>query len=85
MRKAALILSLAFLAACIGVALSYRPWSRYLQQRQDTQKAVAEMRDAEERRAELLREEARYSSSLGREELARKHGYVRPGEAPVQR
>lgn len=76
-----------FIAAAIGagIALSMKPWQVYEVQRDKASSAVQEMREAEHNRAELTRQKARYESSLGREELARKMGYTMPGEQPAQK
>lgn len=71
------------LAVTVGVALSVKPWHLYLEQREKTDMAKAEMRDAERERAELMRQRARYESPVGREELARERGYRKPDERPL--
>lgn len=68
------------LAVAFGVLLSLKPWEQYREQRQETDEAVSQMRDAERERADLIRERMRYESPAGREQLARERGYRRPGE-----
>jgi hypothetical protein len=68
------------LAVLAGVALSLKPWQAYNQQRKIADQSASEMRSAEAHRAELLRKEAKAGSPIGREELAREQGYVKPGE-----
>ena len=45
--------------------------------------SIKEMRAAEDKKADLTRQRAKYESALGREELARKQGYRRPDETPI--
>lgn len=76
-----------FVAAAVatGVAFSRKPWEVYNEQRKLAAEQRVEMRESEARRAELLREEARVKSSVGREQLAREHGFLKPGEEPADR
>ncbi len=67
-------------AVAAGLALSAKPWRVYVSQKEKAQQAQQDMREAERNRASLTRMKARYESSVGREELARKQGYTRPGE-----
>jgi hypothetical protein len=71
------------LAIGAGLGLSYRPWAAYVDQREKADRHIAEMREAEHRREDLLRQKARYEPPLGREELARSKGYVKADEIPV--
>lgn len=82
-RKLAWHIVFALLAISIGVALSLRPWQLYLDQRERSQEATADMKAAERERADLIRERNRYESPVGREELARERGYHKPGERPL--
>lgn len=68
------------LAVAVGVFLSLKPWEQYREQRQETDEAVSQMKDAERERADLIRERMRYESPAGREQLARERGYRRAGE-----
>lgn len=79
-RKALLNVVVVVAALGTGLYLSRAPWKAYRQQRSLANAQMREMRDAERQRADLLHEEARVRSSVGREELARKAGFVRPGE-----
>ncbi|MFN3729663.1 MAG: hypothetical protein ACK4XJ_08135 [Fimbriimonadaceae bacterium] len=76
---------LLFLGAAIacGVLLSLKPWQVYAHERAKTNQMVSEMRDIEQRRAELLSQKARMESPTGREELAREAGYRRADEKPL--
>jgi hypothetical protein len=67
-----------------GVALSAKPWQVYKEQRLAADKEIAEMQKSEANRERLVREDAKYKSSLGREELARKEGYRKRGEVAVR-
>jgi len=67
-------------AIAAGVFVSLKPWQVYQKQSEDAKQRVREMRAAENHRDDLLRTEARLQSSIGREEQARKAGYLKPGE-----
>lgn len=69
-----------FWAIAAGVCISVKPWQVYQKQSEETKQRVKEMQDAESRRDQLLSKEARAESSIGREEQARKAGYIGPGE-----
>lgn len=85
MSRKAWMLTLV-LGIAVGAYLSRGPWEVYREQQARANSAVREMQGAEQRRAELTRLEAKYRSSVGREELAREKGYVKPNERPyVQR
>jgi len=79
------LFSFVFVAAAIGTGLylSRAPWIAYREQRVIADQQIKDMRASEKARADLVREEARYRSPLGREELARKRNYVHPGEIRV--
>lgn len=70
-------------AVAVGLALSAKPWQYYREQKKLAEAATQEMREAESKRTELVRQKAKYESALGREELARKQGYRRPDEQPL--
>jgi hypothetical protein len=74
-----------FVAAAIGtgVVLSLKPWKVYVEQRKMANEKVSEMQEAENSRAKLMEQKYRLESSTGREETARKYGYMKPGEQPV--
>lgn len=74
----------ALLAVACGVALSLRPWQLYREQRLRSNEAVQQMRQAEAEKVDLLRQEARFASPAGKEELARSRGYSRPGEVQLE-
>lgn len=82
-RKLAWHTLFALLAISIGIALSIRPWQLYRDQREKAQDAATEMKAAERDRADLIRTRNRYESPVGREELARERGYLKPGERPL--
>jgi len=72
------------LAIACGVALSLRPWQLYREQRLRSNEAVHQMRKAESDKVALLRQESRFASPAGKEELARSRGYSRPGEVQLE-
>jgi len=84
-RKAIAPILIALGGIALGAYLSRDTWQVYRAQRADANVANAKMREAERTRAELLRQEARLDSAAGREELARKNGYLKPGEVPIER
>jgi hypothetical protein len=67
-------------AIAAGVFLSVKPWQVYQKQNQEAKQRIHEMQDAESRRDQLLSKEGRAASSIGREEQARKAGYLGPNE-----
>lgn len=69
-------------ALVTGGLLSRHPWDVYRSQQQQVRQKHREMQEIEQRREDLLREEAEVRSSVGRERLARKAGFVNPGEVP---
>lgn len=71
---------IAVAAIGCGWYASKGPWKVLDRQRDRTTRQVGEMRKSEAEREQLLRQEAHYRSSVGREELARAQGFLRPGE-----
>ena len=87
MTKGALINGVIVgLAVLAGVAVSIRPWQVYQDQRKQADDQIVQMQESEKKYEELVREEARLRSSIGKEEAARGRGYLRQGEisAPKQ-
>lgn len=82
-RKATIPTLLILGGLVLGGYLSRDIWKVAWAQRADTAVANKQMRNAEQSRAELLRQEARMDSAAGREELARKNGYLKPGEVRI--
>ncbi len=82
-RKLAWSCLFVLLAIGTGVALSIKPWEAYRVQKKKADQAQAEMRSAEQEKAELVRQKARFESPIGKEELARERGYRKPNEQPV--
>jgi len=84
LRGKNLITGLVVLAAvATGIAMSGRTWQVWRDQREIADSQSTEMRESEANRERLLKEEARVKSAIGREELARKMGYVGKGEVPA--
>lgn len=71
-------------AVGVGIGLSIKPWQVYRLQRQQADRAGADMRAAEQERVDLTRKKAQYDSELGKEELARNEGYRLKDETPVE-
>jgi hypothetical protein len=77
--------SLWVLAAVgLGLFVAREPWRIHEQQEAKRDKALAELRKTQQAKAELLTDKARYGNSVGREELARERGYMRPNEKPLE-
>jgi hypothetical protein len=82
-KKAGLNALIVVLAVVTGIYASRKPWMVYREQQQRANEATREMNDAEKSREELQRQAASLDSPLGRETLARKIGYSKQGETPV--
>ncbi|MDR3690901.1 MAG: hypothetical protein P4L46_16095 [Fimbriimonas sp.] len=67
----------------VGIAVTMRPWTVYMKQKADSEKSIARMNVAEAHGIKLLEVEDRAQSSIGREEAARKAGYIGPNELPA--
>lgn len=83
-RRFAWVICVAIAAIATGLALSWRPWWDFREHEVKRQQAVAEKRAAQAERSELLGQKARIETPVGKEELARSRGYVRPGEVPLE-
>lgn len=70
------------LGVMIGIALSIKPWELLREERTQAADAKREMKHAEKERADLLRQQSKLDSAVGREELIRKRGYKRPSDTP---
>lgn len=73
---------LIVLGILTGVALSIKPWQKFREEQAQARTAKVEMKQVEREHAELLRQQAKLDSAVGREELARKRGYKSPSETP---
>ena len=67
-----------------GLYLSKKPWEVYREQRVKSDLISQDMQSAEHEREELMKEKAKMSSPLGREEKMREKNWRRPGETPVE-
>jgi len=83
-KRASLSVLALVVAVSAGVALSVKPWKDYNEQRAKRDIAVAEMRAAERERAAEIERYQRLQTPFGREEEARKLGYRRPDEKPIE-
>jgi hypothetical protein len=84
MLKSVLInLLLAVLAVGAGVVLSQRPWQVYRAQQNATDAQLHRMHLAENQQIADIQLHAKLDTSIGREELARKQGWKKPGEVPL--
>ena len=84
MRRFGFWTGLVLLAAVVGGALAYKPWSAYLEQRRITAEQNAAMNEAERKIAASESERARLESRAGKEEAARKQGFLKNGEKPLE-
>lgn len=75
---------LVLVAIAVGVIASLKPWQALQKQRKDAGHAKQEMKQAERKHAELLRERTQKDSPIGREEMAREQGFTKPGERPLE-
>lgn len=66
-----------------GLVLSQKPWIEWRRQLALTKEAESIMKQAEKDRANEARELAKRDSQIGREKIAREHGYRRPNEIPI--
>ena len=76
-------LGLVVAAIGAGVATGAGPWRLAERERHAVRRDAAEAGRAERLREEMVRKEATLRSPLGREALARKSGYLKPGEMPA--
>ena len=84
MQRKAIINTVVVLGAvAAGIFVSRRPWQVWQEQRRHTAEQVEEMRKSEKEREDLLRQDARLRSSIGKEELARSKGWMGPNEKPA--
>ena len=83
MKKLFWNLVLVCCAVGVGVGFSLRPWKIYASQKHSADTQMQAMRGAEKEHVKDLQLEAKIGTTLGREELARAHGYTAPGELPV--
>lgn len=83
-RREKWILAFAALGLAGGVLASLRPWQIYRQEAGQQAAAQTEMRKVQAEHKELLQQQAKLDSGLGREELARERGYRKPNEESWQ-
>ena len=84
LRKFGFGVLIVLVASALGFYLSREPWAAFAEERVKERETVDSMREIEKRRADLVRQRAKYSSSSGKEELARSRGFQRLGEEPVE-
>ena len=65
-----------------GVAMSIKPWEKFREEQAQARSAKVEMKQVEREHAELLRQQSKLDSAVGREQLARSRGYKKPAETP---
>lgn len=84
MSKAGWTLVIVTAAVGTGLYMSRKPWNEYQRQRQITKQAEADMRKAEQDRAEYVRQTALAQNPSGREAIARERGFRKPNEIAVE-
>ena len=80
MRKAVYWIVFVVAAIATGAYFGREPWAGYQIERAQAKRATERMRQAEAERAELMKQDAKYSSDAGKEQLLREKGYRRKGE-----
>lgn len=70
-------------ALCCGAYLAREPWQIYREQKAKANSAVAEAQANDRLHVDLLKNEAELKNPIGREKMARDHGYVKKGEVQV--
>lgn len=85
-KEARAIFNVLFIGAAVGTGLylSRGPWQMYRQQKSKADQAQGQMRAAEKEREQLTKENAHSDTPAGREEAARKAGFLKPGEQKVE-
>ena len=83
MKKAGYWIIFFVVAAIAGGYYAREPWIEYQEEKRLSEKAVEQMEMAEEERADLVKERAKYRGPAGKEQLLRENGYVREGEVPL--
>ena len=80
-----LVINLLLVVAAVGAGflLSQKPWQVFQSQRKATQAQLEQMREAEKQYVGDVQVRAKIGTSLGREELARKQGWRKPDEQPL--
>jgi hypothetical protein len=81
-KKLFIFCVLAFAGFAAGVVASAPRLRIWQQERNVAAVQVERMHQAEKQREELIRSEAQAATPLGKEALARGHGYLKPGESP---
>jgi hypothetical protein len=75
-------LTLVAVAICFGAYFARMPWEVYRQQRAKANQSLAEAQVNDIQRISLMKREAELKSPIGREKIAREHGYLHTGEKP---
>jgi hypothetical protein len=70
-------------AICCGAYFAREPWQVWRQQRAKANASIEQAETNDALHVGLLKRQAEMKSPIGREKMAREHGYVRQGETPV--
>jgi len=85
MKKAGYWILFVICAASVGAYMARDPWVDYQEEKRLSEKAVEQMEMAEDERADLVKQRAKYRGPAGKEQLLRENGYVREGEVPLNK
>lgn len=83
MKRPIIIILTITAAISTGLVLSKSSWDTRKTQRAEYQAKIAESREIESTRADLLKETAILESPYGKEQRARELGYRKPYEKPL--
>ena len=83
MRKITVFFLICVFAFAVAVFFNRENIGILFEQLETKNLAEQKRKQAEERKAELMEEKSRLSSPVGREQEARKQGYVKEGEIPL--
>jgi cell division protein FtsL len=80
MRKITVLFLICVLAVAVAVFFNRENIGLLFEQLETKNLAEQKRKQAEERKAELMEEKSRLSTPVGKEQEARKQGYVKEGE-----
>lgn len=83
MKRFGWTLATILAAALLAGACSVKPWQKFRTQLALRDEALAESKEIERQRVDLLSRNARLDSPFGMEEQARRLGYRKPYERPL--
>jgi hypothetical protein len=75
--------TIVIFALVCGAYLARAPWKVYREQRSHANELLAQAQTDEMQQTSLEKRDADLKSPIGREKLAREHGYLKQGESAV--